>query len=218
MSRRCTLDPTILREYDIRGIVGETLAAEDACAFGTIVAGEDGRTVAVGYDGRFSSPELESALVEGLAAAGLEVFRIGLGPMPMLYYATHALETAAGAMITGSHNPPEYNGIKMVLKGKPFFGAEIQRLCEIAAAGDLAAGAGTVVERPVFDEYVERVRRDYRGAKPLGVAWDAGNGATRSWSSWPARCWRNCPAPPSSPRSRRTGCSTTRSSASAASR
>ena len=182
MSRGCTLDPTILREYDIRGIVGETLSAEDARAvghaFGTIVAGEDGRTVAVGYDGRLSSPEFESALVEGLTAAGLEVFRIGLGPTPMLYYATHALESDAGAMITGSHNPPEYNGIKLVLKDKPFFGADIQRLGEIARAGDLAAGAGTVVERPVLDAYVERVRRDYRGAKPLAVAWDAGNGAT----------------------------------------
>ncbi len=152
MSEAHTLDPTILREYDIRGIVDDTLGAADlraiGRAFGTMVIGEGGRTIAVGYDGRLSSLDLEAALVDGLAASGLKVLRVGLGPTPMLYYATHALATDAGAMITGSHNPPEYNGIKMVLKGRPFFADAIQELGRVAAAGDFASGRGKVLDRP----------------------------------------------------------------------
>ena len=137
MSKGHRLDPTILREYDIRGIVPDTLDASDARvigrAFGTILRerGGDpagGVTAAVGYDGRHSSPELEAALVEGLAASGVAVSRVGLGPTPMLYFATHALGTDAGVMITGSHNPPDYNGIKLVEGGKPFFADDIRLL------------------------------------------------------------------------------------------
>ena len=117
-----TIDPVILREYDIRGIVGETLTIETVRAigqgFGTMVAERGCRTVAVGYDGRLSSPDLERAMVDGITAAGLDAIRIGLGPTPMLYFATHHLDADAGAMITGSHNPPDYNGIKMVYQGK----------------------------------------------------------------------------------------------------
>ena len=181
MSEAHTLDPTILREYDIRGIVDDTLGAADlraiGRAFGTMVIGEGGRTIAVGYDGRLSSLDLEAALVDGLAASGLKVLRVGLGPTPMLYYATHALATDAGAMVTGSHNPPEYNGVKMVLKGRPFFADAIQELGRVAAAGDFASGRGKVLDRPVIEEYVERLARDFDPVKPLTVAWDAGNGA-----------------------------------------
>jgi phosphomannomutase len=181
MSEAHTLDPTILREYDIRGIIDDTLGAVDlraiGRAFGTMVIGEGGRTIAVGYDGRLSSLDLEAALVDGLAASGLKVLRVGLGPTPMLYYATHALATDAGAMITGSHNPPEYNGVKMVLKGRPFFADAIQELGRVAAAGDFASGRGKVLDRPVIEEYVERLARDFDPVKPLTVAWDAGNGA-----------------------------------------
>ena len=181
MSDAHTLDPTILREYDIRGIVDDTLGAADlraiGRAFGTMVIGEGGRTIAVGYDGRLSSLDLEAALVDGLAASGLKVLRVGLGPTPMLYYATHALATDAGAMITGSHNPPEYNGVKMVLKGRPFFADAIQELGRVAAAGDFACGRGKVLDRPVLEAYVERLARDFDPVKPLAVAWDAGNGA-----------------------------------------
>jgi len=181
MGQGRTLDPTILREYDIRGIVGETLDTDDVRAigraFGSIVAGSGGDTVAVGYDGRLSSPELEMALVEGLTASGLGVRRVGLGPTPMLYFATHALETDAGAMITGSHNPPQYNGIKLVLQGKSYFGADIQALGELAAKGDFVSADGHAEEIPIQDKYVDRLLKDYLGDKELRVAWDAGNGA-----------------------------------------
>jgi phosphomannomutase len=114
-------DPTTLREYDIRGIVGRTLTEFDAFAlgrcFGTIVARNGGISVAVGYDGRLSSPDLETALVKGLSASGIEATRIGRGPTPMLYYAATTLKTDGAVMVTGSHNPPDYNGFKMMLRG-----------------------------------------------------------------------------------------------------
>src|SRR6516165_4315339 len=138
-----TFDPTTLREYDIRGVVGRTLRKEDAFAigrtFGSIVARGGGSTVAVGYDGRLSSPELEAALVNGLKASGMAVTRIGRGPTPMLYYASTVLKTGGAIMVTGSHNPPNYNGFKMVLGGKPFFGAQIRALGGQATAGDVVA-------------------------------------------------------------------------------
>jgi phosphomannomutase len=182
MTEARILDPTILREYDIRGIVGETLDVEDARAvgraFGTIVRSVGGGTVAVGYDGRLSSPDLEAALVDGLTACGLTVYRVLLGPTPMLYYAAHTLEADGGIMITGSHNPSEYNGIKMVLQGKSFFGADIQRLGAVAAAGEFASGDGHAVEKQVMADYIARLLQDFGGGRELSVAWDAGNGAT----------------------------------------
>ena len=175
------LNTTILREYDIRGIVGDTLKKEDvrriARAFGTIIRRAGGRSVVVGYDGRLSSPALEEALVAGLMATGSAVYRIGLGPTPMLYFAAHHLGADGGMMITGSHNPPEYNGIKMVKANRAFFGEDIQRLGSMVRAADFAAGKGTVEDRPVVDAYVERLARDMRPGKALTVAWDAGNGA-----------------------------------------
>ena len=174
--------PTILREYDIRGVVGETLFTEDALAvgrsFGTIVAERGGKSVAVGYDGRLSSPELEAALVEGLRSTGLEVVRIGRGPTPMLYYAATTLGVDGGIQITGSHNPPNHNGFKLMLEKKSFFGTQIQRLGAIAAEAGWREGQGTVRTVSVFDEYVARLARDYRGGRALTVVWDAGNGAT----------------------------------------
>jgi phosphomannomutase len=175
-------NPTILREYDIRGIVGETLGEADARAIGrafaTMLAERGGIRVVVGYDGRLSSPALEAALVGGLTAGGCDVVRIGLGPTPMLYFAAFTLDVDAGIMITGSHNPADYNGFKMMVLKKPFFGPDIQRLGEVAAAGDFATGSGTVAEHRIFDAYVERLLRDYDGKRPLKIAWDAGNGAT----------------------------------------
>ncbi len=177
-----TFNPTILREYDIRGVVGKTLGAADARAIGRgfarILREGGGRRVAVAYDGRLSSPELESALVCGLAESGVEVVRVGLGPTPMLYFAAFTLDVDGGIMITGSHNPADYNGFKMVIQKKSFFGPDIQRLGKIAAAGDFVAGAGAVTVHSVFDVYVARLLQDYDGARPLKVAWDAGNGAT----------------------------------------
>ncbi len=188
MSEGHRLDPTILREYDIRGIVPESLNATDARvigrAFGTLLRerGGDpvgGITAAVGYDGRHSSPELEAALVEGLLVTGVDVTRVGLGPTPMLYFATHVLGTDAGVMITGSHNPPDYNGIKLVEGGKPFFADDIRLLGDRAAAGDFASGDGGVADETVLAAYVARLAADYEdGGKTPKVAWDAGNGTT----------------------------------------
>ena len=174
--------PTVLREYDIRGIVGETLSAEDAYAIGrgfaTAVARNEGTRVCVGRDGRLSSPDLEAALVRGLTDGGMSVWRIGLGPTPMLYYATKAFGADGGIMVTGSHNPPTHNGFKMMLAGRPFFGEDIRQLGQDCASGDLTEGAGTVEERPERDAYVARLRADYDGGeRPLTVVWDAGNGA-----------------------------------------
>lgn len=177
------IDPVILREYDIRGIVGDNLTCETIRLAGQGYASmllERGlRTIAVGRDGRRSSRNLEEALVEGLLKAGMKVRRIGLGPTPMLYFATFHLGTDAGAMVTGSHNPPAYNGLKMVAGGEPFYGADIRELGRRIEAGHIDEGGdGDVAETPVFDAYVARIARDFRGMKPLKVAWDPGNGAT----------------------------------------
>ena len=175
-------DPTILREYDIRGMVGETLSAADARAlgrgFGTLLRRAGGRRVCVGYDGRLSSPELAAALVEGLSACGLTVLRVGRGPTPMLYYAAVALEADGAIMVTGSHNPPDHNGFKIVRGKASFFGADIQMLGALVAAGDFEEGSGAVEEHPVFDDYVAGLVADFTpGGRELTVAWDAGNGA-----------------------------------------
>ncbi len=176
-----SFNPSILREYDIRGTVGDTLGAADLFAigraFGTLLVRAGDKSAATGYDGRLSSPELEAALAEGLRAAGVDVKRIGLGPTPMLYFATYHLGTDAGLMVTGSHNPPEFNGVKMVMQGRSFFGADIQTLGAMAAQGDVATGSGDEARIEVMDAYVARLLKDFDGAKPLTVAWDAGNGA-----------------------------------------
>jgi phosphomannomutase len=177
------LNPTILREYDIRGVVGETLDPADARAIGrafaAIVLESGGKRVAVGRDGRLSSPALEAALLEGLAEGGVDGLRIGLGPTPMLYFAVNTLDVDGGVMVTGSHNPADYNGFKLMLGKKPFFGPDIQRLGRVAAAPPAPAlHRGGAVERQVIDAYVARLLADYDGVRPLHVAWDAGNGAT----------------------------------------
>jgi phosphomannomutase len=176
-------DPTILREYDIRGIVGQTLFTADARAvgraFAQTLAAAGGSRIAAGYDGRLTSPELEAALVDGLAIEGAEVVRVGRGPTPMLYYAAATLGVDGGIMVTGSHNPPDYNGFKFVFGGKPFYGAAIRALGETALELGAAQGQrGRIEEHPIRDAYIARVLRDYDGSRPLTVAWDPGNGAT----------------------------------------
>ena len=173
-------DPTSLREYDIRGVVGKTLGPTDATAIGrgfaTRVRRAGGTRVAVGYDGRVSSPELEVALIGGLTAGGVDVVRVGMGPTPMLYYAEAILEVDGGIQITGSHNPGDYNGFKMVLQHLPFFGADIQDLGRLAEAGDWEEGEGTVSEVDIVDDYVGRLMAGYAGGT-YKIGWDAGNGA-----------------------------------------
>jgi phosphomannomutase len=176
-------DPTSLREYDIRGIVGRTLHAEDAFAigrcFGAIVARGGGQRVAVGCDGRLSSPMLEEALVQGLIEAGMAVSRIGCGPTPMLYFASYQLGADGAVMVTGSHNPPNYNGFKMMLGGKPFFGPQIQEIGQMALGGNLpAATPGSAAMVDVSAAYLDRLVADWDGGDAaLTVVWDPGNGS-----------------------------------------
>jgi phosphomannomutase len=178
-----TFDPTTLREYDIRGIVGRTLSEADAFAigrcFGTQVSRNGGRTVAVGYDGRLSSPHLETALVKGLYASGAETVRIGCCPTPMLYFTSATLAANGAVMVTGSHNPPDYNGFKMMLAGKPFFGEQIRALGMMAAGGDVVAEtAGSERRLDIATDYVARLLADWDGGdRMLKVVWDNGNGA-----------------------------------------
>jgi phosphomannomutase len=171
---------TLLREYDIRGVVGDTLHAADAYAigrsFGTVIRRGGGSRVAVGYDGRLSSPMLEAALVDGLVAAGCHALRIGLGPTPMLYFAAHHLEADGAVQITGSHNPPDYNGFKFMAHGAPFYGEAIEELGTLSAAGDFVSGDGAAETAEVFDAYIDRLVEGFRGSAQR-VAWDAGNGA-----------------------------------------
>ena len=180
-------DPTVLREYDIRGIIGETLGPDDARAIGrgfaSLLRKAGGKKVAVGYDGRVSSPMLEHALIEGLTASGCDVVRIGMGATPMLYYAEASQKDVDGGIqITGSHNPANYNGFKMVFQGRPFFGDEIKTIGALAAAGDWVDGAGSVETREVEDAYIDRLLEGLDGINSsvlteLKIGWDAGNGA-----------------------------------------
>lgn len=173
--------PTSLREYDIRGIIGETLGSEDAYAIGrgfaTLLGRAGGKKVAVGYDGRTSSPMLEEALIRGINDSGLDAVSVGMGPTPMLYYAEAVLEDVDGGIqITGSHNPANYNGFKMVFQGRPFFGADIQTLGTMAAAGDWADGTGSASTLDIMDRYVARIA-EAAPDKPFRIGWDTGNGA-----------------------------------------
>src|SRR6202035_4747010 len=170
MSHR--FDPTILREYDIRGIVGQTLSTADARAIGrayaVTLAEVGGNRVAVCYDGRLTSPELEAALVDWLTAEGADAVRIGRGPTPMLYFAAATLGVDAGIMITGSHNPPDHNGFKLVLGGKAFYGSAIQkRGAAPLGLGRRGPNRGRVEEQSVFEDYVARLAHDYDGERPL---------------------------------------------------
>lgn len=174
-------EPSILREYDIRGVVGSTVHAADARAigrtFGTLVKRKGGKRVALGYDGRLSSPELAAACIEGLTASGVDVVNIGVAATPMLYFAVYHLEADGGIQITGSHNPPDYNGFKMMMGKKSFFGADIQTLGVMAGKGDWESGQGKVEKKDILADYAARLLRDVKPGKKLKVAWDIGNGA-----------------------------------------
>src|SRR4051794_258936 len=173
-------NPTILREYDIRGIVGDTLTESDAYALGRTFAAlaldEDARRIAAGRDGRTHSGMLEAALVRGLTEGGVDAALTGTGPSPMLYFATHTLDVDGGIQVTGSHNPADYNGFKLLLKGRSVFGQEIQALGRRAAAGNWRDGDGTTEEVDIREAYVNRLLEGFSG-KPYRIGWDAGNGA-----------------------------------------
>jgi phosphomannomutase len=173
-------NPTVLREYDIRGIVGDTLGEADAYALGRTYAAlakdEGALRIAVGRDGRIHSPMLEAALIRGLREGGIDVAQVGMGPSPMLYFATHYLDVDGGIQVTGSHNPADYNGFKLLLKGRSVFGQEIQDIGERSARGDWSNGAGSIEDVDVRQAYVDRLLEGFSG-KAFRIGWDAGNGA-----------------------------------------
>lgn len=201
-----SLPAHILREYDIRGVVGTELSAADAYAIGrsfaTMIARSDvvppdtephsppprNKAIAVGYDGRLTSPMLEDALVAGIMDSGVDVLRIGLGPTPMLYYAASTEQVDGGIQITGSHNPSDYNGFKLMFETRPFFGNDIRRLGDIAMRGQWTIGKGRVKNCDIMARYVARLLEGLPqglpsefpqrfGDSPYRIAWDAGNGA-----------------------------------------
>jgi phosphomannomutase len=175
-----TFNPTILREYDIRGIVGDTLTERDAYALGrtfaTLAREEGAKRIAVGRDGRTHGGMLEAALIRGLNEGGIDVMQVGMGPSPMLYFATHYLDVDGGIQVTGSHNPADYNGFKLLLKGRSVFGAEIQGIGRRSAAGDWTDGNGSVEDIDIRETYVNRLLQGFEGG-PFRIGWDAGNGA-----------------------------------------
>ncbi|HEX9449297.1 MAG TPA: phosphomannomutase, partial [Dongiaceae bacterium] len=156
--------PSILREYDIRGTVGETLDPADATALGhafvTLARQHCDKLhprIAIGRDGRLSSPDLEAHLTAAIEAAGGIAVGIGCGPTPMLYFSTHVLGVDAGIMVTGSHNPPQQNGFKMTLGGAPVYGAAIQHLAALAREPQPATGSGSRQSADVTGAYLDRL-------------------------------------------------------------
>ena len=180
-SQKHQFHPSIIREYDIRGIVNDTLTYTDAYvlgrSFGSEIIETGGYKVSVGYDGRLTSPKLEQILVDGLLSTGVNVDRIGLGPSPMLYFAAVKTGADGAIMVTGSHNPPTYNGFKLIHKNKPFYGSCINKLADRAAHGRFVNGIGEEYERPVLLEFIKRILADFNGSRELSVVWDPSNGA-----------------------------------------
>lgn len=174
------LSADIFRAYDIRGIVGETLSPEIVQIIGMAIGSEASErgvnTLCIGYDGRHSSPELADALARGIMATGCDVVHIGAVPTPVLYFATHELETGSGVMVTGSHNPANYNGLKIMLAGDTLSGEAIQKLYQRAQAGNFTSGQGSQRSEDVRRAYLDRIVGDIAVAAPLKVVVDAGNG------------------------------------------
>jgi len=174
------LPAEIFRAYDIRGIAGRTLTAamvkEIGRALGLLGHERGAPVFALGRDGRLSGPELAAALMDGLNAAGADVIELGVVPTPVTYFASHHLGCRSAVMVTGSHNPGEYNGLKMVVAGDTLSGEEIQELRRRIEAGLSGSGTGKRSRENVLDAYVERIARDVKLARPFKVALDSGNG------------------------------------------
>ena len=178
-----TIPASIFRAYDIRGIVGRTLTADVArligLGIGAEAAARDNQEIVVGRDGRDSSPELSGALVAGLRSSGRDVVDIGIVPTPLLYFATHWLPADSGVMVTGSHNGPEYNGMKLVIAGKTLYGEDLQAIYRRIVAGDFTRGRGKLSSSDVKNDYVARVAGDISTAAQgatLKIIIDCGNG------------------------------------------
>ena len=178
--------PEIFKAYDIRGIVDRTLteAAAEAIGkgLGTLGYRNGVKRFVVGRDGRLSGPKLVRALSRGLTAAGMDVTDIGVVATPMMYFATHHFKTGSGVMVTGSHNPPEYNGLKMMVAGDTLAAEAIQDLRRLVESGDFATGGGSVEPANIADAYVERITSDVKLARPMTIAIDCGNGSPGAYA------------------------------------
>ncbi len=170
----------IFKAYDIRGVVGRSLTPEIVAGIGRAIGSEAAargqRAVVIGRDGRLSGPELAAALAAGIRAAGPDVVDLGQVATPMVYFATHRLGTQSGVMVTGSHNPPDYNGLKIVIAGETLSGEAIQGLRRRLERGELASGAGSYSRRDIAEDYLARIAGDVRLARPMRIAVDCGNG------------------------------------------
>ena len=180
------LSKSIFKAYDIRGIVGTTLDATIAHqigqAFGSAMLANNERTAVIGRDGRLSGPELTAALAAGLQAAGVDVIDLGVVATPMLYFGTHVLEARSGIMVTGSHNPPDYNGFKMVLAGEAIYGETILALHAAIVAGDLRSGSGNYRTHDIRSAYLARILQDVKLARPMKIVVDCGNGVAGAFA------------------------------------
>ena len=170
----------IFRAYDIRGVVGRTLTIpltrEIGRALGTLARERGPATFAVCRDGRLSGPELSNALMEGLTAAGADAIDIDMGPTPLAYFAAHHLGCGSCVAVSGSHNPPEYNGLKIVIGGDALYGEGIQQVRHLIEKQQFATGSGKRSRADVADAYVERIAGDVKLARKFHVAIDCGNG------------------------------------------
>jgi len=171
----------IFKAYDIRGVVGKSLTPEGVRAIGQALGSEllerkGGTEIAIGRDGRLSGPELAGALMDGIRASGVDVAEIGMFATPVAYFAAHELGCGSAVAVTGSHNPPEYNGLKMVLAGTTLAGEDVQNLRRRIAAGKLASGAGRHRRVDIREAYLKRITSDVRLARPMKIAVDCGNG------------------------------------------
>ena len=181
-----SLSPSIFKAYDIRGIIGKTLDASVARqigqAFGSAVRRRGERVVVIGRDGRLSGPDLAAALAAGLQAAGVDVVDLGVVATPLVYFATHVLDARSGVMVTGSHNPPDYNGFKMVLAGEAIHGEAIQDLYRMIGKGDLESGQGSYRTHALGAAYLARIASDVKLARPMRIAVDCGNGVAGAFA------------------------------------
>lgn len=175
-----SISKEIFRAYDIRGVVDETFTKNNIYTIGLAIGSEalerGQHTIAAGRDGRLSGPELLQALIAGILASGCNVINIGEVTTPVLYYATAVMESQSGVMLTGSHNPPNYNGIKIVIDGETLSEAAIQNLYQRIIKPNFKFGSGEVKQVPIIDDYVSRVVGDVKLSRPLKVVIDCGNG------------------------------------------
>jgi len=172
------INPSIFKAYDIRGIVDRTLTIEGVTLIGKAIGSQvhNGKSVCVGRDGRLSGPAITKALIEGIASTGVDVIDIGQTSSPGLYFATHALKTGNGVMVTGSHNPPEYNGLKIVLDGHAIYGEQIRNLLNRINNKEFDIGDGCVTTENIGDRYIDRIQNDIQLSRPMKITIDCGNG------------------------------------------